>query len=518
MKDLNKIRELVIKQDEELRDFIYEFLNVDNKIDKVNKEINIYDLKYSIEEYINNNKLDEAKKYLELYKDTLGIEYYSIMGTIKLKENKLEEALDLFLDGLRLDEYNVDILYNMGYLNIILDNLEEAISFFDRCVELTEDKNLIEDIKLIKNNIRQKLPKKNYTFVIVGGFNEVDLMNHILDKEEYFIRINKKNEIKSPELHIDGNGIKNYDVNSDDIKLIIEYVIKKYDNVVLIFSDLYEFDNLKIFREKSKLIYYKNINYYTDKKYFFERNINLFLEKYICNEVDFITTSNIEFYTYKKIAEKRENIYFIDKNINKSMNIRSILDEYYSNYNIDTRINKKDEYEKILYKLSMILDYDSKIENLSYYLFDKYNTEDSYNIYLSILLRNKNFDKIIKVCNESKYCKEVYKAEIKFLHEKKEYNLLEFIVNISIGNIFAADVNSSNELSYRLAILNFEGTKYTVAYEKYKEIIESNSYLLNSPLTNRNISYLKYIDQEDDYKIYYKRYKEILDFFKIKDI
>ena len=179
MKDLNKIRELVVKQDEELRNFIYEFLNIDNKNYKIDKEINIYDLKSKIEECINNNKFEEAKKYLELYKESFGIEYYSILGTVKLKQNKLEEALDLFLEGLRLDKYNVDILYNMGYLNLILGNLEEAIYFFDRCTELTEDKKLIEDIKSIKGIVKQKLPKKIYTFVIVGGFNEVDLMNHI---------------------------------------------------------------------------------------------------------------------------------------------------------------------------------------------------------------------------------------------------------------------------------------------------------------------------------------------------
>ena len=515
MKDLNKIRELVVKQDEELKNFIYEFLNINNRNDKADKEINIYDLKYSIEECINNNKFEEAKKYLELYKESFGIEYYSILGTVKLKQNKLEEALDLFLEGLRLDKYNVDILYNMGYLNLILGNLEEAIYFFDRCTELTEDKKLIEDIKSIKGIVKQKLPKKIYTFVIVGGFNEVDLMNHILDKEEYFIKINKKNDLKSPKLYVDSNGIKNYDVKPDDIKLIIEYILRKHENTVLIFSDLYEFDNIKEFKSRAKLMYYKNVNYYTDKKYFFERSISLFLEKEVCNNVDFITTSNIDFYNYKKIVEKRHNIYFINKEIDENMCIKNILYNTYEYRNIEKYISKKDEYEKSSYILSMILDDDIKIEKLSFYLYDKYNTEDNYNIYISILLKNKKFDKIIKLCSKSIYCKEAYKVEMKFLYKEKKYDLLEFITNISIGNISLADINSDDELYYRLSILNFEGTKYTASYNIYKEIIKSDSDLLNSPLTNRNISYLKYINQEDDYKIYYKRYKELLKDLKV---
>lgn len=510
MKDLNKIRELVVKQDEELKNFIYEFLNINNRNDKVNEEINIYDLKYSIEEYVNSNKFDEAKKYLKLYKDTLGVEYYSILGTVRLKENKLEEALDLFLEGLRLDEYNVDILYNMGYLNLILGNLEEAILFFDRCTQLTCDNNLINEINLIKQNILNTLPKKNYTFVVVGNFNRLDFLEYILDKDDIFIKVTKKGSLDSISLYIDNEGVKNYDVKPDDIKLIIEYIIRKYDNVVLIFSDLYEFDNIKEFKNRAKLVYYSNSNYYTNKKYFFERSVNLFLEKEICNNVDLITTSNIEFYNYKKIIERRNNIYFLDKKINDSMCIKNILYNTYDYKNIENYISEKDEYEKTLYKLSMILDDDIEVENLAHYINDKYNTQDTYNIYLSILLKNKNFDDIIKLCTESEYCKEGYKIEMKFLYKENKYDLLEFITNISIGNISLADVNSDDELDYRLSILNFEGTKYTAAYDKYKKLIENNSNLLRSPLTNRNISYLKYINQEDDYKIYYKKYKEMV--------
>ena len=515
MKDLNKIRELVVKQDEELKNFIYEFLNINNRNDKADKEINIYDLKYSIEEYVNIDKLDEAKKYLELYKDSLGVEYYSILGSIRLKENKLEEALDLFLEGLKLDEYNIDMLYNMGYLNLILGNLKEGISFFNRCSQLTCDNNLINEINLIKQNIIDTLSKKNYTFVVVGNFNRLDFINYILDKKECFIKINKDSSIDSNRIYVDNEDVKNYDIRPDDIKLIIEYIIRKYDNVVLIFADLYEFDNIKEFRNRAKLVYYKNANYYTDRKYFFERSISLFLEKEVCNNVDFITTSSIEFYSYKKIVEKRKNIYFLDRKIDESMTIKNILNEDYSHNNIEYYVNGKDEYEKYLYKLSFVLNNSVEIENSIHYIYDKYNTEDIYNIYVSILLQNKRFYEIVKLCSESKYCKEGYKLEIKFLYSQQEYDLLEFIINISIGNISLADINSDNELGYRLAILNFEGTKYTAAYKKYKEFIENDSDLLRSPLTNRNISYLKYINQEDDYKIYYKKYKDMVNNFKL---
>lgn len=518
MKNLNKIRNLILKQDEELKSIILKYINKSgyNYTDNYNS----YQLEKFIENCINSNELEEAKKYLESYKYNIGYDdkYYSFKGVLYLKENNLEQSLNCFLESLKIDEYNVDSLYNMGYLNILLGNLEEALYFYDRCLSITEDTNILNEIENIKKKIVYNLPDKNFTFLMLGSFNDYNLVDYTRNSGNIFIKVRYSDNINKENLYLDNTNIKNYEVNSNKVELIIEYILRNYDNIVLIYNDINIQDLIIKFKNKIKVIYYQNINYYTDLKYYTNRNVNLFLEKECCKNADLIVTNDINFYNYKKIIENRNNIYFIDKKLHKDATIDRILNEKYFDTNDKYFIRGLENYEEYNQSKYMMKIFDigfkngniKELEQLCENLYKEYETREIYHIYISILLRNRKFEKIIDTMLKSKYCKKIYLAEILYLYHLKNFSLLEFIINISIHNFSLADVYCDDYIDYRLAILNFEASKYTASYEMYLKMIDSEYNLINSPISNRNIAYLMYMHQNDNYKEYYKNYKVLV--------
>ena len=475
---------------------------------------NLEIIKSEIENLININNLKTAKLYLEKYGvlSNEDISYFSMKGIIAVRENNLSEAVNSFLQAFEIDNSNIDVLYNMGYLNVLLGNLQDALYFYDRCMALSDDNDLIKEVISIKNDIENTLNEKLYTFVMINIDKDDDIFNSIYNRKNSIIRLSESEDIEKANIYMDNN-IKVYDVNTKEINVMIEYIIRNNSNVVLIFNDYNKYDNVIDFKDRAKTIYYSQTNYYIDS---INRNYSLFIEKQACEKVDFIITKDIKIYNYKKIIERRNNVFFIDKNINETFTLDCILNNRV-NYNIDNCLkNIDEESEKFSYLIGLYINDDKERFDLSEYIYNNFNTEESYNIYLSLIIKKKDYIKLKELVIKSYYCDEIYKAEVMYWFNKKERELLEFIANISIKNFVLADVNSEKFINYRLALLNFESTRYDTSYNLYLNIISGKNDFIESPLFNRNISYLMYINRNYEYRLYFKNYKKII--YQIGDI
>ncbi len=474
---------------------------------------NLEIIKSEIENLININDLENAKLYLEKYGvlSNEDISYFSMKGIVAIRENNLSEAVDSFLKAFEIDNSNVDVLYNMGYLNVLLGNLQDALYFYDRCIALSDDNDLIQEVVSIKNDIENILNEKLYTFVMINIDKDDLIFEHVRNKNNVLIRIDKNdNLLKHDARSYKENNINVYEINSSEIMVIVEYILRNYSNVILVYSDLYILSSLIPFKDRSKIVYYSNVNYYTE--HFLDRNINLFLEKECCLDSDFIVTNNIDVYNHKKIVENRKNIYLIDKCINETFTLDCILNSNI-NWDIKNYIDSlQNEYEKNNYLLGLYIRNDKQKFMIVKDLYEKYKNEELYNIYLSLLIKQKDYKNIKDVILNSIYCNDVFKAEVIYLYSIKEKDLLDFICNISIGNFSLADVSTNKDLDYRLGVLNFEACMYDSAYKEYLFILENNKKFRfkESPLVNRNISYLMYMNMDDNYNSYFRVYSNYI--------
>ena len=111
-----------------------------------------------IENNINNGNIDEAismiKESEALFEQD--IEIYNMKGIINIFNNNLTEAEYLFKIALLLDNNNLNTLFNIAYIKELLENNKEAVMFYSKILDISEDENLIlearEKIKYIKQS------------------------------------------------------------------------------------------------------------------------------------------------------------------------------------------------------------------------------------------------------------------------------------------------------------------------------------------------------------------------------
>ena len=246
---LNKIRELVLSQEQELEKLIFEyFLQKDitnyhnssfNKNDKKNE------IKLSIEDMISQGNLEKAKELLYKYKEISGKDasYYSIAGIISLNENNIEDAFEKFTKGLNIDNTNSDLLYNIAYLNLVVGNTDEALEYYKRCINNTDDKDLIIEVTDIIDKLQDKISHTLITF----GLTKEESMNF---KGENRVIALIENDNLEHENNYEENGIINYEVNSKKSKDILGYLVRRNKNCIIIFKDIDKIDYINNFKNK----------------------------------------------------------------------------------------------------------------------------------------------------------------------------------------------------------------------------------------------------------------------------
>lgn len=90
--------------------------------------------KQKTKELIESGELELAKELVEKYKDLLkdDAEIYSMRAVIAMMAGKTEEAENILLEGCKIDKYNFDLLYNLGYLYENNDRYNEALNCYEK--------------------------------------------------------------------------------------------------------------------------------------------------------------------------------------------------------------------------------------------------------------------------------------------------------------------------------------------------------------------------------------------------
>lgn len=170
--------------------------------------------KQKTKELIESGELELAKEMVEKYKDLLkdDAEIYSMRAVIAMMEGKTEEAENILLEGCKIDKYNFDLLYNLGFLYENKGEFNEAINYYKKtklyCYDVEIDKELedklsslieyycIED-KVIVNGAKDE--HKKVVFFVKRGMDTflVDIINSL--SKDYNVKqilINKSEDFK----------------------------------------------------------------------------------------------------------------------------------------------------------------------------------------------------------------------------------------------------------------------------------------------------------------------------------
>lgn len=104
----------------------------------VKKELENYKIKVkeTITELVNSNSLEEAKELCDEYESIVkdDIEIFSIKSIVAIMENRLNDAENILNEGLKIDINNFDLLYNLGYLYQVENNLDLSIDYYKRAL------------------------------------------------------------------------------------------------------------------------------------------------------------------------------------------------------------------------------------------------------------------------------------------------------------------------------------------------------------------------------------------------
>lgn len=503
---LNEIKKSILNDDKGLELLLFEYFNqkISNDSNNIKQVFERKDeLKKEIEESIIANDLENAKVLLNEYRNIVGndLSVYSIAGIIEINENNLEKAFEIFSQGLAIDNSNVDLLYNMAQLATIIGEIDSSIYYYNECLKYTNDKSLIEDIESGLKSL-YSVPCNNKNTIISLDLEELECS--LFSQKHNLINIIENINIENEKKYEYDEYIQ-YEVNSTKLMNKIESLIKYNENCILLVKNDYEKNLINKFYGEIKLAYYINENNYTNEMNYFRNSINLFNEKNICNNIDYIITNNIILYNYKKIVECRDNVFFINEKFEFEDKLKM------NNYFKMQLENTDNKYDKLCYLLALEDKNSEKYIELSKYAYEKYDNKEFYYIYISLLNRNKKYKELINVTTNSKYCDDVFKSEILYLYNKNEKELVSFIVNLSIKNYKLADdyLNNINE-KYKLAAYNFEIENRDEAFKIYIDLNKETKKFDNSPMINRNMYHLLYLKGNKDYKKYEDKYNIII--------
>ncbi len=126
-------------------------------------------IKKTVEQFINNNNLIEAKnlitKYESIVKDDVDI--YSMKGIIFIMEGNLEEAEKILNEGLIIYPISFDLLYNLGYLYEIQKKYKKEYLYYNKAFLLADEEtksqleNKISQLEDVEDVREYKVNKEN---------------------------------------------------------------------------------------------------------------------------------------------------------------------------------------------------------------------------------------------------------------------------------------------------------------------------------------------------------------------
>lgn len=263
------------------------------------EEIRI-DIINSIENLINRNKLTEAKEVIEKYEEKIRFDtdIYSMKAVIYISEGDLKEARAILLNGLLLDVYNFDLLYNLAYVYEQEGNYIKAVYFYKYANIYCRDNELTDEI-LNRIDEIQKSTDFDMMKNINADRSEIDefmqrLVDRLLQKAYGYYIENPNNEIFKK------NG---YDIYTDNI-YEKKYIIENMKNFKSLFNELMDEKSKNILIDiiSNRIFEDKKINsQLDDRQYFIESKNNE-------EKIRYIMSKNNVKKEVEKLLSKLENL------------------------------------------------------------------------------------------------------------------------------------------------------------------------------------------------------------------
>ncbi|WP_310830506.1 glycosyltransferase [Paenibacillus pedocola] len=144
-------------------------------------------IKERIQELIQIGSLDEAKKLLsELKPDGSvieNIEICTMKAAIAVAEDNLQEAEDELWRGLLIDSEFVDILFNLGYVYKLRNNIIQSNYFFAKAKEVAQNAELVNVIEQLVDDNRKliSLTEQPLVSIVVLAYNKLEYTKLCID-------------------------------------------------------------------------------------------------------------------------------------------------------------------------------------------------------------------------------------------------------------------------------------------------------------------------------------------------
>lgn len=128
-----------------------------NEIMKQKVQEDYEQLKKSIKKLVNENRLDEAQKWLDQYRNIMkdDIDIYSIQAVIAMMKGNMNEGEEILLEGLKKDEDDFNLLYNLAYIYHFTDRTEWAILYYKKAFKNANNKADMDEIYKILRSLEK---------------------------------------------------------------------------------------------------------------------------------------------------------------------------------------------------------------------------------------------------------------------------------------------------------------------------------------------------------------------------
>ena len=206
--------------------------------------------KNNINILISNGLFIEARKYLKEYKEIFedDIEIYSIESILLILEGKMEEAKNIINEGLKKSCTNFDLIYNLGYLYEVNNEIKAAKIIYNIARIVNENNDYKEIVNSKLNEIGYN--RKKYDVILLGNYDRCMKFNKLFDEW---------NVVKIINLEILYNN--EYILNLENYKYDFIFVVEDIDkNKILKSIKKYNKKNIYFF-EDYKLSVIEGVDY-----------------------------------------------------------------------------------------------------------------------------------------------------------------------------------------------------------------------------------------------------------------
>lgn len=162
--------------------------NLSDEFEEYKKQI-----KKKVEQFINNNKLEDAKNLIIEYENIVknDANICSMKGIIAVMEGRIEEGEEILKEGLLIYPISFDLLYNLGYIYEIQEKYTKEYLYYNKAILVSNEdtkrqlENKISQLDNIEEVKNYKVKEKN------NIATEVLLIK--MRKQTYELELNIKN-------------------------------------------------------------------------------------------------------------------------------------------------------------------------------------------------------------------------------------------------------------------------------------------------------------------------------------